>query len=167
MASPEQQAILALRQELDQTKNQLATMAGQYDTLKGLHDTLERNTDQIFRMQMTQINSAENRMSNLIKKQKVDLLDLKTLQPTTFSGKSGEAWKPWAKNFKLYCNGKSHGFRTALNWAEQQKDPITDLTPLSQWDLYDVADGKLYEFLLGLLDGAALQIAEAPGFTEA
>ena len=105
MASPEQQAIMALRQELDQTKNQLTTTARQYDTLKDLHDTLERNTDQIFRMQMAQITSAEERMTGMIKKQKVDLLDLKTLQPTTFSARPAKAGSPGQRNSSCIATG--------------------------------------------------------------
>ena len=39
---------------------------------------------------------------------------MKTLQPESFKGKQSEAFKPWARQVKAFCNAKKQGFRKAL-----------------------------------------------------
>ena len=158
----EQQAIIALRQELDHTRAQVLQVAGQYDALARAHQALESNSTQLIQMQVDKVAAIEDKMKRHLFNQKMDLLDLKSIKPTVFAGKTTEAWKPWAKKFKLYVNGKLEGFRQALEWSEKHEGEIRDVNQM-QWDDAAVADKKLHELLLGTIEGTAARIVEKPG----
>ena len=165
-----QQAIASMRAELDATRAQLVTVSGNYDNLAAAHRQLEQDTTAVVQAMATANAEAQTRLKELEqrgggKTEKMDLLNLKTVQPAQFTAKEGEPWKPWAKKTKLYLNGKAQGFRAALRWAEAQTDEITDLAGLS-WNLKETANVQLHEFLLSQTQGRALQIAEEPDMDE-
>ena len=81
-----------------------------------------------------------------------------------------EAFKPWQKRMKAFCNSKRTGFRKALEWAEKQDTEIFDVSG-SGWDHAEAADPKLHDFLssreevlrrsgevLGLLTSGELEV---------
>ena len=160
--TPEQQAIIALRQELDQTRAQVAQVAGNYDLLNQAHQNLEQNSARLLQLQMDKVAELEDRVKKQSYHQKMDLLDLKSIKPNTFAGKTTESWKPWAKKFKLYVNGKLEGFRQALDWSEKHEGEIRDLSYMG-WPEAEGASKKLHELLLGTMEGNALSIVEKPG----
>ena len=84
------------------------------------------------------------------------------MKPDRFSGQRNEAWKPWARKFKAYCNGKSQGFRSALEWSELQTTALTDFSSCP-WAQALAADAKLHDFLCATLGGEAGLLAETPG----
>ena len=73
---------------------------------------LRHETDQSVRQLQTELQQArlKDRMS------KVDLIDMKTMAPTTFEGKTGDStsYRQWGKKMKAYCNAKLSGYRDAL-----------------------------------------------------
>ena len=89
------------------------------------------------------------------------LLNLKHFEPKVFGGKDSEDIKPWAKRMRGYCNAKRPGYKIAMEWAEQQKEPITteDLD-LMEWDYAVRADAELFEFLQMTTAGDAQIIIE-------
>ena len=46
---------------------------------------------------------------------RMELVDVKTMQPTVFKGSMQESYKQWAKNAKAFCNSRKAGFRQALD----------------------------------------------------
>ena len=84
------------------------------------------------------------------------------MKPDRFSGQRNEAWKPWARKFKAYCNGKRQGFRSALEWSELQTTALTDFSSCP-WAQALAADAKLHDFLCATLGGEAGLLAETPG----
>ena len=101
-------------------------------------------------------------MAGLLRKQHCDLIDLKAMKPTNFSGGKTEKWKPWARRTKAYCNAKHPGFRSALEWAEQKKEPITGFEGCP-WERAAAMDSALFEFLTQCLGGHAALMADTPG----
>ena len=112
--SPEQQALLALQNELQQSRGQVFSLTQRFDALATAHQNLNAESDRLFREKSDQIAALEGRLTQTLYKQSFDLLDLKSMKPEKFSGLRAEAWKPWARKFKAYCNGKAGGFRSAL-----------------------------------------------------
>ena len=160
----EQQAIVTLQADLAMTRDQVLQVTRRFDQLNEAHQKLSRESDQLFRVKADEIADLNVRLQSLLFKQKVDfeLLDLKTMKPEKFKGSRNEAWKPWARRFKAYCNGKAVGFRKALDWAEQQSQEITDLTGCP-WDKGQFADEKLHDFLCATLAGDAVLLVDTPG----
>ena len=132
-ATPEQQALAALQTELAQTRAQVLAITKSHEALKTAHDALNLEADRLFRVRADEIKASEDRLKNLLFKQQFDLLDLKEMKPGEFRGRRSENFKPWARKLKAYCNGKRDGFRRALEWAEAQKQEITDLSG-SGWE---------------------------------
>ena len=89
------------------------------------------------------------------------LLNLKAFEPKTFAGKEADNVKPWAKKTRNYCNARRKGFRTALDWAELQTEPITvqDLIGMD-WAPAEEANLELYDFLVMATSDEALLIVE-------
>ena len=127
--------------------------------LKPAHGALNLEADRLFRVRADEIKASEDRLKNLLFKQQFDLLDLKEMKPGEFRGRRSENFKPWARKLKAYCNGKRDGFRRALEWAEAQKQEITDLSG-SGWEPAAAADTKLHDFLLQLLVEDALLLVQ-------
>ena len=50
---------------------------------------------------------------------RVDLIDLKTMSPTVFSGDRGENFKAWSKKVKAFTNAKLNSYRKALESVEK------------------------------------------------
>ena len=143
MATPEQQAIIVLQTELKTTRDQVMEVTRRFDQLLGAHTALRDQSDTLFRKKADEISALEARLTNLLTKQKTDfeLLDLKAMKPEKFKGTRAEPWKPWARRFKAYCNGKSLGFRAALDWAEAQGQEIVSLHNSScPWEKAEYAD---------------------------
>ena len=80
---------------------------------------------------------------------RMELVDIKTMQPTVFKGTMAESYKQWAKKVKAFCNSRKPGFRKALDWAEMEKIPI-DEAALGQlsWAPAEMANAKLYDMLV-------------------
>ena len=154
-------AMIQLQNDLAQTRSQMAIMASSHDNLAIAHEALKNQSDALFRQRAEEIRASEDKLSKLLFSQKFELLDLKTMQPEVFKGRRNDAFKPWARKLKAYCNAKRHGFRKALEWAESQTQEITDLGPM-QWDQAIVADAKLHDFLLMMLGRDALILVETP-----
>ena len=151
-------------------EQEVANLRTQLEAERAARVELERNTATAFRQQMPKVAELE-RIVELLKaapggpasRANLDLNNLKSIQPETFSSKEGEPWKPWAKKTKLYLDGKAPGFRAALTAAEKVGAEIQpgnlSFTP---WALKDDADLQLHSFLLYQTRGRALQIAEEP-----
>ena len=168
--TPEQRAMIALQQEVEQTRNQLLSLGQRFDGLAQAHTTLQQGHDNLsfhtgtaLAQRQQEIQEIGDKMKNLQFKQQFDLLDLKNMRPEMFKGNRGENWRPWARKFKAYCNGKSEGFRVALEWAEKERAELAPHLPNCPWDKGQAADSKLHDFLLATLGGEAVMLAETPG----
>ena len=120
-ATTEQQAMIALQQEMQQTRAQLAMVSSRFDqlatahtALQQSHDALRSDSDRVLGERNDQIKELERSIGSLLRKQHCDLIDLKAMKPTTFKGERSEKWRPWARRTKAYCNAKHPGFRAAL-----------------------------------------------------
>ena len=161
--TPEQQALVALQQELAQSRAQVLAVTQRLDQLTQSHQQLNSEADRLFREKADQISALETRLSATLFKQGFDLLDLKSMRPERFDGKRNEAWKPWQRKFKAYCNGKAQGFRSALEWAELQPGPLQGNFHGCPWPKVLDADAKLHDFLCATLGGVAGLLAETVG----
>ena len=164
MASPEQQALIALQTELRATRDQVLEITQRYDGLAVAHQTLSAETARVFQIRAGEMATLEQQLKSLLLKQRADyeLLDLKSMRPEKYKGTRAEPWKPWARRFKAYCNGKAAGFRAALDWAEAHSGPIRDFTSCP-WEKSFYADAKLHDFLCATLGGEAVLVPELPG----
>ena len=160
--TPEQTAIMALQTEVAQLKTALQTGASAHDALQRAHEALNGAAQAALADKDNQIRAVEDRLRTLIFRQNFDLLDSKDLKPDVFKGLQTEAFKPWQKKFRAFCNSKRTGFRSALEWAERQPQPIAD-PGASGWDEAVAADPKLHDYLLQLLQGHALFVGDKPG----
>ena len=135
-----------------------------FDTLQGAHTQLASESNRLFINKAAEIANLEQRLAQTLTKQKTDfeLLDLKSMKPEKFKGTRSEPWKPWARRFKAYCNGKSLGFRGALDWAEAQQGEIQSFHGCP-WDKAEFADEKLHDFLCNTLAGEAVLLVDTPG----
>ena len=106
MAAEMQQAIIAMRAELDATKAQLLVVSQQNEQLRTNHQQLEHNTATAFNAQMQRATEAEQKVAQLKAKtravgkgggDRMDLLNLKHVKPDVFTSKDVESWEPWAK----------------------------------------------------------------------
>ena len=138
-----------LQTELATTRTQMAQMAAEHDNLRQAREALRAATDTALQAKASEIASSEAKLKQLMSNQKFDLLDMKTLQPETFKGKQSEAFKPWARKVKAFCNAKKVGFRRALEWSEVQTMEITDVRGTG-WEQAEIANEKLHDFLLQL-----------------
>jgi len=154
---------MALQTELQQSRGQVLALTPRFDALAAAHQSLNSEADRLFREKADQITALEARLTQTLFKQNFDLLDLKSMKPEKFSGLRAEAWKPWARKFKAYCNGKAGGFRSALEWAELQQTPLLGNFSGCPWNQVQTADAKLHDFLCATLGGEAGLLAETPG----
>ena len=79
--TPEQQALVALQQELDQSRAQVLAVTQRLDQLTQSHQLLNSEADRLFREKADQISALETRLSATLFKQGFDLLDLKSMRP--------------------------------------------------------------------------------------
>ena len=162
-----QEMVVAMQQmqaELASNRDQMAQMAAAHDGLQQAHEALRQASEAAFQAKTAEIQASEAKLSRLAFNQKFDLIDMKTLQPETFKGKHNEAFKPWAKKVKAFCNAKKAGFRKALDWAETQAQEITNLAAMG-WPDATAADEKLHDFLLQLCAEEAQVLIDIPGMS--
>ena len=125
-------AMIQLQSEMRGTRSQLAEMATAHDELREAVTKLESVSsagvasegDRKFAEQAAAIEKMEVQLQRLLFTQKFDLLDAKAMTPEVYRGKRTEAFKPWARKLKHYCNAKRSGFRKALDWAEKEEEEI-------------------------------------------
>ncbi len=170
-----QEQVTALNQALTQSQDHTAQLSQQIDQIKADSITAlklaEANkkelVDVIDRLRQEAVNSANElqtrvqAMENVRGGRSQGLIDAKTFDPKIFSGKDDENIKNWAKRVRAYCNARKRGFRTILEWAEQQNTPIddADLTSL-QWEPALESDGEFYEYLSMVTTDEALLLVE-------
>ena len=94
---------------------------------------------------------------NYNKEERVDLIDIKAMNPGNFGGTATESWRLWSKRVKAYCNARTPGFRKALDWAEAETVPI-DAASMSvlAWAPAEVASSKLFDMLILKLENDPL-----------
>ena len=95
-----------LQTEVGMQRNQIAQMASAHDALRQAHEALRQASEAALNARAAEIASSEAKLQKLLFSQKFDLLDMKTLQPDTFQGKHSEAYKPWSRKVKAFCNAK-------------------------------------------------------------
>ena len=90
-----------------------------------------------------------------------ELVNTKSMEPWTFSGKATDSWKQWAKKSKAYCNARQAGFRKAMDWAEAEVTPIdADSLNTLGWEHIETANAKLHDWLMMVLADDPLVIVE-------
>ena len=57
------------------------------------------------------------------REERVDLIDIRSMDPGVFTGSEKESWRQSAKRIKAYCNVRTPGFRAALDFAEAETVP--------------------------------------------
>ena len=142
-ASAMQQALTELQSQLDRSQQQVLTLTSKVDQLTASHQHLYSESTRLFQKRFDEVQELERKLAQGLFRQQFDLLDLKAMRPDRFGGGRNEAWRPWSKKFKAYCNGRAAGFRAALDWAEKETSEITSLTA-SPWDKAEQADPKLH-----------------------
>ena len=109
MATPMQQALVQLQSELAHSQAQVLQLTQKVDQLTAAHNHLHSESDRLFKERHNEITALEAKVQSTLFRQQFDLLDLKAMKPDKFSGGRNEAWKPWARRFRAYCNGKAQG----------------------------------------------------------
>ena len=112
-------------------------------------DKLRLETDGALREANSKIAELQQKHFAGGRDERVDLIDIKSMDPGSFSGLEKESWRQWAKRVKAYCNARTPGFRKALDWAEAETEVIDSdsLTGLA-WKHAEVANGKLFDMLI-------------------
>ena len=144
MATMEQMVaeITGLTQRLALSEQQGVRLATQLDAMRV-------DTETALRRARDMISELDNKDSRGGDRDRLDLVDIKTMTPQAFGGKAQESYKQWAKKVKAFCNAKKPGFRKALDWAEAEARPVDEaaLTVLS-WPAAELANAKLYDLLV-------------------
>ena len=65
--------------------------------------------------------------------ERMNLLNLRTLEPKVFSGSKDSSYKVWAKRIKTYCNVQKDGFRKAMEWAESEDKTVDMDIMVAPW----------------------------------
>ena len=118
--------MFAFQTELAQPRAQALQVTRRLGVLAAPHQRRISEADRLFRENAQEMTALDARFQSTLFRQSFDLLDLESMRPDKFSGARNEAWKPWCRKFKAYTYGKAHGFRAALEWAEEHQRPITD-----------------------------------------
>ena len=116
----EQQVIIDLQRGPEATRQQVLQVPQAHDALRGAHDALNQAARIALQDKGNKIKESEDKLRNVIFRQQFDLLGAKELKPDVFKGRATEAFKPWSRKLKAFCNSKRTGFRAALEWAEKQ-----------------------------------------------
>ena len=121
---------MAVEQTVQQLMNELAQARDQILQLS-------RRQEEVLQTARAELSAAEARMQQMIARNNVgggndegrfDIIDFKSIAPTSFHGRRDESWKRWSRRFCTYLNAKKEGFRMALEWAEQQNFEVDDHT---------------------------------------
>ena len=67
-------------------------------------DKLRKETDAALKAANARISGIGQRSGRA--EDKLDLVDIKTMQPQVFSGHMSESYKQWAKKVKAFCNAR-------------------------------------------------------------
>lgn len=120
-------------------------------------EKLRRESDRAIGEANNRINQLQGQRSD--HENRVDLIDIRNMDPGTFSGSERESWRQWSKRVKAYCNARTPGFRAALDWAEAETVPITeDSLKVLAWAPVSTANSKLYDLLImKLMDDPLIQ----------
>ena len=95
------------------------------------------------------------------KEKDMELLNLKHLEPKTFTGAKDESYKSWAKKLKTYCNARKDGFRKALEWCEKEEHVVDMDIMQASWDWARTGDTKFHVLLMNITTDDALLIVES------
>ncbi len=161
-----QNQLTATQQRLILAENHSLELAEELQKLRGETDSqlqkIRAETDTAF--QHMKIRSDEAmRLAGVYGKQNegVSLVDMKTMQPYTFSGKGHESYKCWAKKVKAFCNARKDGFRQALESVERETEPVNYATINNMnWEPAAQANTRLFDFLVNIVADDALIIVE-------
>ena len=91
----------------------------------------------------------------------MQLLNLKHLEPKTFTGAKDDSYKSWAKKLKTYCNVRKEGFRAALEWCEKEENPVDLDVMQGSWDWAKTGNAKFHDLLMNITSNDALLIVES------
>ena len=155
---------MAVEQTVQQLVNELAQARDQILQLSRRQDDLLQTT-------RAELQAAEARLQQAIAQgntahggndtNRFDIIDFKSIAPTSFHGKREESWKRWSRRFCTYLNAKKEGFRMALEWSETADFEINGTTVTRMgWDQATVANSKLYDRLLMVTGDDALVLVE-------
>ena len=76
-------------------------------------DTLRAETNAALREANKHTQELKTRGGGGEREQRLDLVDVKSMQPQVFSGHQSESYKQWAKKVRAFCNARKPGFRKA------------------------------------------------------
>ena len=156
------QRIQTIEQELNTTRQQVITITQAHETLQAAHEALNLATQAAMTEKTREIRELEGKIHQQNTKQPVDLLDTKDLKPGGFHGRRNENFKPWARKVRAFCNAKSAGMRSAMEWAEEQEHPIHNADAVKNATGFlaaETLDAKLHDFIVQLCgDGALLLV---------
>ena len=124
MAIPQAQAraMIALQDEMRGTRASVDLLAAGQEEVQKAVDLLKDAATEEAAKQEAKIELLESRIQKLLFTQKFDLLDSKSLTPDLFRGRRSDAFKPWARKPKNYCNAK----KASVAWAEGDQSLLTD-----------------------------------------
>ena len=162
-----QEQVVHFNMQLEQMKEHVTRISNALDSLRSESSDavaeLRRESSDAVSDIRRQLATAESNLFKMGKGSgsKISLMNLKTFEPKTFAGKESENIKTWARRIKSYCNNKTKGFKTALEWAEAQVAPIVvnELIALN-WAPAGEADEELYEYLTMVTSDDALTLVE-------
>ena len=107
-----QTQVQSLLQQMQSLMDQNATITQAFDTFRALA------TQEISNLKSSG-NTGGGGIGTSLK-----LVDAKDFKPQVFTGQRNQEYKPWRKLFITYANVQCPGFRTALEWIENQKTEI-------------------------------------------
>ena len=157
--------LLATQQRLTLSESHAMKMAESLDKLRG-------DTDRVLTEANTKIAELQAQGSQggrdgggWNKEDRIDLVDIRAMDPGQFGGSEKESWRIWSKRVKAYCNARTPGFRKALEWAEAETVPIdTASLAVLSWKHADLASSKLFDMLiLKLTDDPLIQAENHTG----
>ena len=129
--------------------------------LEKLLNTLRHDTDVAVTKLNVDLSKSRAETASARREDRIDLIDMKMISPTAFDGTKLDAFKPWTKRLKAFCNAKVPGFRQALEAAEKSDVEINDAAIARLgWEPAIPADKKLFDLLGLICTGEALTIVE-------
>ena len=124
-------------------------------------EKMRKEMDESMRNAYAKIQQLETAQTFNKHEEKMDLIDVRTMNPGVFSGKINESFKHWAKKVKAFTNARKPGFRQALDWAELEVNTIDmDAIKSMNWAPAETASAKLYDMLIMHLSDDPLVLVE-------
>ena len=153
--------IEVIQQELVATQQRLSLSETHGQQLADALEKLRVETDRALKEMQTRMDEAVRVTGLAGRREEMNLVDIKTMQPFVFSGKATDSYKCWSKKVKAFCNARRDGFRQALEYCEHEAVRIDQAFINSMnWAPAFEANGRLYDFLVMILADDALVIAE-------